>query len=374
LSGIMQRIGTRWAIAGAILGAASLALVLAWSSLYLFPPGAVGNASRPFDLAKASPPPEPSVGPPRTASQPVPPDQLMPASKETNDEAQRQQAIRDMLANPRKPITRSIQVTPATESANPTAQNAPPLNESSQNAPPASAPPPFAVAAAPPPSAAAPPPPAPIPPPPAAPPLMPDFPWPPPAASAWDLIPNDLLLPAGQSTTSFDAVDGRLTRALDDAGYHQRSYFTVPNGFALVTQLERIEPSGASIAEQRWLTADVSGVFSLEGYFKRLLYADPGRYRLVVLIVSDVPFAANGGYLTQSDAAKLLGRGVNTLPEPVAEHQYSSRHRCTALIYEFRKSATPNSELVVPSPLPGRDHLMKARIWAALQGAQKNPR
>jgi hypothetical protein len=377
----MQRSVGRWAIAGGILGAAVLALVLAWSSFYLFPPRASIDASSSYDLARATAPPEPYVGPPRDASQRPPENQLVPASKETANEEQRRRAIDDMIAKLKQSTTRSIQVEPQAPAANPVAQNAPPLNPTpEEDEPPLLAPGPsaipqvspnFSVAAAPgPPN-----PPASSPPErvaAASPTAMPAFPWPPPAASAWDLIPNDLLLPARQSGSTFDAIDERLTRALDDAGYHQRSYFTVPGGFALVTQLERIEPSGASVPEQRWLTADVSGVFSLEGYFKRLLYADPGRYRLVVLVVSDVPFSADGGYLTQSDASKLLSRGVNTLPEKVAENQYSSRHRCTALIYEFRKSSAPNSELVVPSPLPGRDHLMKARIWAALTGAPKN--
>jgi hypothetical protein len=202
-------------------------------------------------------------------------------------------------------------------------------------------------------------------------PPMPEFHWPPPKASAWDLIPNELVT-GGAPSPTFAAVEQRLGRALDAAGYHQRSFFTVPNGFALVTQLERIEPNGSPSGARRWMMAEASADFSLESYFKRLLYADPGRYRLVVLIVSDVPFSATGGYLTMSEASDLAGRGVNTLPENVAEDRYSPRHRCTALIYEFRKTSTPNAELVVPSPLPGRDHLIKARIWVGLESPRKN--
>lgn len=199
---------------------------------------------------------------------------------------------------------------------------------------------------------------------------MPEFPWPPPKASAWDVIPNELL--STDRPPTFDDVEQRLGRALSAAGYHQRSLFAVPNGFAIVTQLERIEDDGAPLRARRWL-AGAPSTFSLETYFRRLLHAEPGRYRLVVLIVSDAPFSATGAYMTASEASDLASRGVNVLPQPVAEELYSPRHRCTALIYEFRRAGTADSELIVPSPLPGRDHLVRAKIWAALERAQKKP-
>src|SRR5262249_41929886 len=74
-------------------------------------------------------------------------------------------------------------------------------------------------------------------------PAIPDFPGPPPRASAWAAVPNALVL-AGAQTPTFEEVEARLGRALDAAGYYQRSLFAVPHGFAVVTQLERIEADG----------------------------------------------------------------------------------------------------------------------------------
>ena len=199
---------------------------------------------------------------------------------------------------------------------------------------------------------------------------MPDFPWPPPKASAWAEIPNDLVV-AGASAPTFEVVRDRLARALDAAGYHQRSLFAVPRGFAVVTQLERIDSAGVPAGSGRWQVSETSGAFSLVAYLKRLLYAEPGRYRLVVLIVSDRPFSASGGYLTASEASDLASRGVNALPQDVADERYSPRHLCTALIYEFRKVPDAPPEFVAPSPLQGYDHLVRANIWAALAAAQK---
>lgn len=169
---------------------------------------------------------------------------------------------------------------------------------------------------------------------------------------------------------TFADAEARLGSALDRAGYHQRGLFSVPNGFAIVTQLERIDANGAPSGARRWSVAESSSAFSLEAYFTRLLYADPGRYRLVVLVISDVPFSATGGYLTASDASDLASVGLNALPKTLADEIYSPNHRCTALIYEFRKGSNAEPELVTPSPLPGRDHLTRARIWAALTGTR----
>jgi hypothetical protein len=196
--------------------------------------------------------------------------------------------------------------------------------------------------------------------------LMPEFPWPPPRASAWDVIPNEMIVGTSQAAPTFAVVRDRLTRALDSAGYFQRSFFSVPNGFAVVTQLERVGADGAPAGERRWLV-DSASVFSLEGYLKKLLFAEPGRYRLVVLLVTDVSFSTSGDYITASDAREMVTRGVNDLPQQKSEEVYSVNHRCTALIYEFRKGRSAEPELVLPSPDPGRVHLVKARMWAALE-------
>lgn len=228
------------------------------------------------------------------------------------------------------------------------------------------------------PSAAPPPAPEPIPSPPeptASPPRaqpLRDFPWPPPRPSAWAEIPNDLLI-AGAAAPTFGDVYVRLGRALDAAGYFQRSVLGAPHGFALITQLERIDDDGTPAGSGRWQVTEDSTAFSLLRYVQRLLYAEPGRYRVVVLVVSDEPFsAATQTTATPKQLQSLMGDGLNTLPAALARESYSKEHVTTALIYEFRKVPKGEPEFVAPSALQGRDHLVQARIWAALSGAQKN--
>jgi len=171
--------------------------------------------------------------------------------------------------------------------------------------------------------------------------------------------------------TFLSEVAERLGRALDEAGYSQRSFLGVPNGFALATQLERVRPDGEPDVDRRWLQAnDDSLPFTLEGYIKRLIFADAGRYRLVIFVVTDQSFAASGPDMSSKDATELTRKGTVTLPTSIAEISYSAQHRCTALVYEFKKTKAVEPEFVLPSPLSGREHLVKARMWAALQGAR----
>ena len=72
---------------------------------------------------------------------------------------------------------------------------------------------------------------------------IPAFPWPPPRASTMMNIEDAALRVAGDSTT-LGQVDAELRAALNDAGYVDKSYFAVPDGFALVTRLEQIDDDG----------------------------------------------------------------------------------------------------------------------------------
>jgi hypothetical protein len=195
---------------------------------------------------------------------------------------------------------------------------------------------------------------------------LPEFPWPPPGASAWAEIPDELIAQRAAPRPTFGLVRDRLARALDAAGYTQRSFFRVPNGFAVVTQLERIGDDGVP-ARARWYVSAGVESFSLEQYLRRLLFAEAGRYRLVVLVVTDVSISASGPNIAAREAAEMADKGFMNLPAEVAAAEYSANHRSTALIYEFRKRPTGDPEFVKPSPLPGRDHLVKARIWAEIE-------
>lgn len=197
---------------------------------------------------------------------------------------------------------------------------------------------------------------------------FPSFPWPPPAASASEAIPNDQLV-AASTLHSLGDVNARLVKALDRNGYAEKKYYAVPDGFALATRLEQIDADGRPKPEpDRW-SADSPEFRSLGEYLRALFSANPGYYRVIVFIVTDVPFTEASRRVSETEAAGWLEGGLNQLPPEIAGLLYHSGVVSTALIYEFHKDQGKDPQLNEPSHLGAREHLVHSGIWSALGGA-----
>ena len=198
---------------------------------------------------------------------------------------------------------------------------------------------------------------------------LPEFPFPPPDPSARLHIPNGSLI--GSATApSFGSVAARLEAALASNGYTELSYFAVPGGFTLVTQIERINPDATPSAEQRW-NVEVEPVslksFSLEAYVRALLQKDAGFFRVIVFIFSSEPFTASGKKVPVDEAMKWIDKGANTLPRDVASQPYGDDMVCTALVYEFEiHTHGADAQLRKPSSHDGTEHLRASGILRAL--------
>jgi len=200
---------------------------------------------------------------------------------------------------------------------------------------------------------------------------FPTFPWPPPKASASEVIPRPILLGDSAEPIDLGAVDRRITEALEKSGYFETSYYAVPDGFSIVSRLERIRSDGTPMdGPERWFTHDRNMErFSLSGYLRALFTANPGHYRIVVFIVSPHPFSQADKTVSREEAMNWLHEGVNRLPNHIGEISYSEQYSCTALIYEFERSdVQEEARTVVPGRLQGRTHLEKAGLWGALEG------
>jgi hypothetical protein len=195
---------------------------------------------------------------------------------------------------------------------------------------------------------------------------FPEFPWPPPQASAKVVIPDKFLRNAAGDTPPVGEVEKKIRDALDANGYAERSYYAVPEGFALVTRLEQILEDGRSKeAPERWAT-DIRPLrqFSLDAYLKALFTSNPGYYRVIVFIVTPNRFENSEQEVSRDEAMKWLRKGLAELPEDVGAGQYSRGYVCTALIYEFEQAARGSpAKQRVPSRLGAKDHLEMARIW-----------
>src|SRR6185295_13884748 len=167
---------------------------------------------------------------------------------------------------------------------------------------------------------------------------FPEFPWPPPEASASAVIPAQSLANP-KSVTTFDDVNRRLVGALESTGYLERSYFAVPGGFALATRMEQIKASGEpEDAAHRWiLERQPLQKFELSAYLAALFKASPGRYRVIVFIATPHPFSQSDDSVTSSDATDWMREGVDQLPVEVGQRHFDNP-KCTALIYEFTRT------------------------------------
>jgi hypothetical protein len=195
---------------------------------------------------------------------------------------------------------------------------------------------------------------------------LPEFPWPPPAASSSYVLPKQLF----KNRETIGQLTDSIISALESSGYVERSFFkTLHDGTALVTRLERIHEDGSPWAgHERWPThgAKYTTGADLLSFLRGLFYADPGRYRVIVFIIQDMPFFQSKDKVTGEAARTWLRSGANKLPRETAERPLSSAD-CTALVYEFASDGI--AVRFVESRLTGKDHLERAGVMGFLQKA-----
>ncbi|MEI6847264.1 MAG: tetratricopeptide repeat protein [Chlorobiaceae bacterium] len=198
---------------------------------------------------------------------------------------------------------------------------------------------------------------------------MPTFDWPPPKASAQVVIPDSYLRRSGKGVVLFRDVDAIFRSALDNCGYSEYSYYAVPDGFAVVTRIEQINKNGVPKAgDSRWSlkSPPVNPFSDFSAYMNALFNGSPGYYRVIVFIITSSGFNQSPAGPSREHVEGWFSGGFNVLDEEVAKNPYTNRHRCTALIYEFKK--TPQRAIpLVPGDLPGKTHLLRAGIWSFLQ-------
>ena len=135
----------------------------------------------------------------------------------------------------------------------------------------------------------------------------------------------------------------------------------------MASRIEQMNQDGtAKELADRWsLEVPPMRKFSLSAYLTALFRARPGYYRVIVFVVTSHPFSQSNTKVTASDIRLWVSSGLNALPENIASRDYTSAHRCNALIYEFKRTGTQQAEFVDPSELTGQTHLEKSGLLAA---------
>lgn len=196
---------------------------------------------------------------------------------------------------------------------------------------------------------------------------LPGFPWPPPACNSRYELPETAL--AGLGTLG--AVEQKLRMALDAKGYSQRSYFSVPNGFALVTQLEQYNAADASSRNDRtrWLDYPARDNFAgVMDYLKSFVVPQKGYFRLLVFIATSQPFGGGTQRVSKAQASAWLSQGFNKLPQSLAKTPLTPEYSVTVLVYEFEVPESNRKPVQkCPSTLfDAQTHLRKSGIAAGL--------
>ena len=199
---------------------------------------------------------------------------------------------------------------------------------------------------------------------------LPSFPWPPPGYSAFASLTLGSLERSVGNDLLFGDVDGRIRSAFSRAGYEQRSYFTVPDGFAIVTGLEQIDEDGYPVSAGRWPSFGEPvrfTQFSPAEYLDALSGAPEGRYRVFAFVVTSTP-AGDSGTPVARDTARIWSvDDAKRLPYELASRPYTDKHVTTVYIYEFVRPGVGAAAIpMLPGRLTGRQHLERAALWEIL--------
>ncbi len=191
---------------------------------------------------------------------------------------------------------------------------------------------------------------------------IPRFPWPPPQCARRKEIDKALF-----GTGKLKDVDALLKSALDKCKYGQQSYYYVPNGFALVTQLEQYNEIGTckTTDADRWKDYPVPN--DMEGWgemFGRYFNGHTGYFRIFVFVVTDQAYVMDTKkIITKEEGKAWLQAGANTLPDAIGNLSFSKEHKVSVLVYEFEaKSSTNKAEAKCPGRLEPDVHLDKSGI------------
>ena len=201
---------------------------------------------------------------------------------------------------------------------------------------------------------------------------LPPF-WPPPDTSTHQVIPREVLMSGAAAKSTLAEVTAKMEKALSRTGYSSPGYYAVPGGFAMLTQLERINPDATPYPpDQRWkVKVDPARLssFNLGAYLKALLGKDAGMFRVIAFVFTAEPIVSGNVKPAIDDAKDWVEQGGKALPGHYAKKPYTAEIVCTALIYEFEIPAhgEPGRQLK-PSEHNGQQHLRAARILQALGG------
>lgn len=175
--------------------------------------------------------------------------------------------------------------------------------------------------------------------------------WPLPPSSVRDVIPL-----VKYKTAKVESLHQAITRILSQKGYPYR-FFTVPNGYAIVTQVEQMNGDGSLAARDRWILKRTSSSAWKLGTF---LNGNEGWFRQFYFVINTNPNFKDNGELFKTVTKFLTNfeEGGFVLPEEVKNTPLKNMY-LNVLVYQFYKKNGGVIRTIRKgeNPLPASTHL-----------------
>ena len=186
--------------------------------------------------------------------------------------------------------------------------------------------------------------------------IIPFFHWPPASQRITLSDLEEFVIQPGTAHT-LSEVNILLRNALLSCDYEYK-YYATPNGFALITKLEQYNLDGYTLEEKRWELEPSYNGFDLANIFR----PPEGYYRIIAFAVTDALDPDSAYRVSRDEAEAWLKDGCLALPESIGEIEFSSRHYCVALIYEFEQIGTGDRPEWTFTCVNARTHLDKSGL------------
>lgn len=165
------------------------------------------------------------------------------------------------------------------------------------------------------------------------------------------------------------AVDGYIRNVLDQAAYGFRyQYHYAVRGFAITTNLERIDANGKPAADDtRWQTTVTQrNKFSLYYFFKTIFFAGQGHFRIIALVISPEQYPSQQEASGFKDIVAAFEEGYPSLPQDIENFELQDKTLSVFIYHFYQDDIGLVPRLDVSRRLSVADHFRSSRLMQLL--------
>lgn len=164
-------------------------------------------------------------------------------------------------------------------------------------------------------------------------------------------------------------VDDYFKNIFNKKGYGEHlHYYYVQSGFAVTTDLEKIDKDGSPVSgSKRWsVSVGGNGSFSLYETFKSIFFATESDFRIIGLVISPSAAAVQSNTASVGAMQDLLKYSYPSLPKDLEIFSLPQK-TLTVLIYDFHQSNIGKVPMLdVSKRLSARTHLERSGLGELL--------